>query len=265
MIALSTRSRARRLAGAAIATVLVGVGLGLTASGSIAAPSKIAPAAVKPIFHAEAQPHLIMVAARGNGSAYQADATPDNNDNPDMPAAPVPPAPPTGVVPPVPPVPPVAMVAPVPPVPPVPTNGVLSREQMRQIHDATRQAALQARDAQREAMQQARLAGEMARQQIANIDFEKINRDAMMEARTELERECRHAKPAVAGETDAQAISRLSMGCVDMAAIGREVQDELQKALDEVRTDKDLSEADRAQALAAISRTRAEMAKKFAQ
>lgn len=277
MIALSTRSRARRLAGAAIATVLVGVGLGLTASGSIAAPSRIAPASVKPIFHAQAQPHLIMVADKGSTATEDADdnGNDNNNDNdndnppnvnPDAPAVPAPPVPPVGMVPPVPPAP---AVGPVPPVPPMPMNNVLSREQIRAIHDSAREAAHMAREqarmSQREAMEQARQAGEVARQAVANIDFEKINHDAMMEARTELERECRHAKPAAAGETDAQAISRLSMGCVDMAAIGREVQDELQKALDEVRADKDLSEAQRAQALAAISRTRAEMAKKFAQ
>jgi beta-lactamase regulating signal transducer with metallopeptidase domain len=277
MIALSTRSRARRLAGAAIATVLVGVGLGLTASGSIAAPSRIAPASVKPIFHAQAQPHLIVVADKGSAVTDDADENGDDNNNdndndnspnvnPDAPAVPAPPVPPVGMVPPVPPVP---AVGPVPPVPPVPMNNVLSREQIRAIHDSAREAAHMAREqarmSQREAMEQARQAGEVARQAVANIDFEKINHDAMMEARTELERECRHAKPAAPGESDAQAISRLSMGCVDMAAIGREVQEELQKALDEVRADKDLSEAERAQALAAISRTRAEMAKKFAQ
>jgi len=286
MIALSTRSRARRLAGAAIATVLVGVGLGLTASGSIAAPSKIAPTAVKPIFHAQAQPHLIMVATADDASANPNDNedNSDNNDNdnrsssadgsvpPAPPAGPVgmiPPAPPAAPVAMVPPVPPISPVSPVPPVPPVAMNGVLTREQIRAIQDSARQAAQMARQQSREARrlgdEQARQAGEMARLAVANVDFEKINHDAMIEARTELERECRHAKPAVPGETDAQAISRLSMGCVDMAAIGREVQQELQKALDEVRADKDLSEAERAQALAAISRTRAEMAKKFAQ
>ena len=99
---------------------------------------------------------------------------------------------------------------------------------------------------------------------MANVDFAKINREAMMEARAELERECKHAKPAVAGETDQQAIQRLSLGCVDMNEIGREVQEELRKAMDEVRADQSLSEADRAFALATIDRTRAEMAKKFA-
>ena len=279
MIALSTRSRARRLAGAAIATVLVGVGLGLTASGSIAAPSRIAPASVKPIFHAQAQPHLIMVADKGNVVADDTDDNGNDNDNnddndndnppnvnPEAPALPAPPAPPAGFVPPVPPLP---AVAPVPPVPPIAMNGMLSREQIREIHDSAREAAQlareQSREARRVAYDQARQAGEMARLAVANIDFRKVSQDELKEARTELERECRHAKPAVPGETDGQAISRLSMGCVDMAEIGREVQEELQKALEEIRADKDLSEAERTQALSAVSRTRAEMAKKFAQ
>jgi len=130
----------------------------------------------------------------------------------------------------------------------------MTKDQLAMMNAQVRQAAAQAKQA-----------GEIARAQLANIDFSKLNHDAMLEARTELERECHHAKPAPAGETDAQAVQRLSMGCVDMAAIGREVQDELQKALEEIRADKDLSEADRAQALAAINRTRAEMAKTFAQ
>ena len=271
MIALSTRSRARRLAGAAIATVLVGLGLGLTASGSIASPSRIAPASVKPIFHVQAQPHLIMVADKGGVVTDDADDNNnDDNDNgnppnvdPDAPALPVPPVPPAGIVPPVPPVPVVA------PVPPMPINGMLSREDIRAIHDAAREAAQQARQQSREARRvaydQARQAGEMARLAVANVDFAKLSHDSMVEARTELERDCKHAQPAVPGETDGQAISRLAMGCVDMAAIGREVQEELRKALDEIRADKNLSEAERAQALAAVSRTRTEMAKKFAQ
>ena len=56
MIAHSTSSRALRMAGASLAVLTVGVGLGLTASGSIAAPSKVAPTAVKPLFQAQAQP-----------------------------------------------------------------------------------------------------------------------------------------------------------------------------------------------------------------
>lgn len=276
MIAQSTRSRARRFAGAALATVLVGLGLGLTASGSIAAPSKIAPASIKPIFHAQPQSKLIMVADNGNGVTENTglnEGDDRNNDNgrdsqassetvdpapAPLPAAqPVPPAAPAAPVPMAamaPPVSPMSPMSPMPPMPPMPMNGVMSREQIAMIHAQVRDAA-----------QQARQAGRMARREMAHMDFAKLSHDAMIEARTELERDCTHAKPGPAGESDQAAIQRLSMGCVDMAEIGREVQEELRRAMDEIRTDQDLSEADRAQALAAIDRTRAEMAKKFAQ
>jgi hypothetical protein len=254
MIALSTRSRARRLAGTAIATILVGLGLGLTASGSIAAPSKIAPESVKPLFHVQPQARLIMVA--DNGKTVTRTTTTTSGDD-DAAIAPPPPATPSRIVPPAAPVAPVAMASPVPPVAPVPPVGaknILSAEEIAQINAQVSQAA-----------EQAKQAGEMARQAVASIDFAKLNHEAMLEARTELERECKHAKPPVPGESDAQAIQRLSMGCVDMAAIGREVQTELAKAMEEVRADQHMSQAERAKALATIDRTRAEMAKKFAQ
>jgi len=244
MIAHSTRSRARRLAGAGLATILVGAGLGLTASGSIAAPSKIAPASVKPLFNARPQAKLVMIADNGQTATKTSDEA-DRGDAtlptpPAEPAMPQPPVPPVSAVPPVP---PVSPMVPLPPVPPVAVNGVMS-------------------DAQIEAMKQA---GEAARQALANVDFAKINRDAMIQARTELERDCKHAKPAAPGENDAQAIQRLAMGCVDMAAIGREVEASLKQATEQVRADQHISEADRAKALAEITRARAEMAKKFAQ
>jgi len=244
MIAHSTRSRARRLAGAGLATILVGAGLGLTASGSIAAPSKIAPASVKPLFNARPQAKLVMIADNGQTATKTGDEA-DRGDA-TLPTPPAEPAMPQQPVPPVsavPPVPPVSPMVPLPPVPPVAVNGVMS-------------------DAQIEAMKQA---GEAARQALANVDFAKINRDAMMQARTELERDCKHAKPAAPGENDAQAIQRLAMGCVDMAAIGREVEASLKQAMEQVRADQHISEADRTKALAEITRARAEMAKKFAQ
>ena len=245
MIAHSTSSRARRLAGAALATILVGAGLGLTASGGIAAPSRIAPASVKPLFHAQPQAKLIMVADSGQSTATTVTRTSDDTDGED-PVAPTPPVEPVLPVPPVaavPPVPPVSPMAPVPPVPPAAVNNMMSEVQI----NAAKQA------------------GEAARQALANVDFAKINREAMMQARTELERDCKHAKPAVPGENDAQAIQRLAMGCVDMAAIGREVEASLKQAMDEVRSDQHISEADRSKALAEIARARAEMSKKFAQ
>jgi hypothetical protein len=47
-----------------------------------------------------------------------------------------------------------------------------------------------------------------------------------------------------------------------MAEINREVQDALREATEEIQHDKDLSEADRARALAAIDKSRAEMARR---
>jgi beta-lactamase regulating signal transducer with metallopeptidase domain len=265
MIAHSTSSRARRIAGAALATVLVGIGLGLTASGSIAAPSKIAPASVKPLLRAtpqpqvsaEPQPKLIMVAQRDDDDAkdhaqMRSDAeTPTPPVPPVEAVAPVPPAPPAGVaaLPPGPP--PMAEMAPMPPMPPI--HAGMTAAQQRDMERALRHASAEARRA-----------GEEARRAVANIDFAAITRDAMAQARAELARSCTHAKPGPAGETDSAAIARLSAGCVDMAAINREVQDALRQAVEEIRNDRDLSEAERTQAMAAIDRTRAEMARQFA-
>jgi bla regulator protein BlaR1 len=253
MIAHSTRSRARRIAGISLATVLVGLGLGLTASGSIAAPSEIAPKSVKPLFqpHARPQPQpdakMVMVVdsdVQTVTNSKSADAGDDETAMIDEPVAPVPPVPPVAPVAGIAPVAPMAPMAPLSPLPPVPPSP-LSAAQIRQINEAAKQA------------------GEAARLAVANIDFAKISREAMAQARTELERECTHAQPAPANETDTQAVSRLAMGCVDMAAINREVQDSLRDAMEEIRHDRHMSEADRARALAEIDKTRAEMAHKF--
>jgi len=266
MIAHSTSSRTRRIAGAALATVLVGAGLGLTASGSIAAPSKIAPAAVKPLLQATPQPQTvvdappapIMIAQRDDDDA-QADAKAPRTARAPLPpvppvdaVAPVPPAPPADAAPPLP---PVAAMAPMPPMPAMPPiHAGMTPAQQREMERALRHAG-----------EEARRAGEEARRAMAHVDFAALSRDAMAQARAELARSCTHAKPGPAGESDSAAIARLSAGCVDMAAINREVQEALRQAIDEIRNDKDLSEAERTQALAAIDRTRAEMARRFAQ
>jgi beta-lactamase regulating signal transducer with metallopeptidase domain len=262
MIAHSTSSRTRRIAGVALATVLVGVGLGLTASGSIAAPSKIAPASVKPLFRVQPQAQdrtqpdskPTLIAERddeGTGQASSAADTPLPPVPPADPAAPVPPAPPADATAPMPPAAPIPPVAPMPPMPPI--RAGMSPDQQREMQRALRHAG-----------EEARRAGEEARRAVANIDFAAISRDAMAQARAELARNCPHAKPGPAGESDSAAIARLSAGCVDMAAINREVQDALRQAIEEIRNDKDLSDAERAQALAAIDRTRTEMARQFA-
>jgi bla regulator protein BlaR1 len=263
MIAHSTRSRASRIAGVGLATVLVGLGLGLTASGSIAAPSQIAPKSVKPYLQVQATPQpapaprAIVIADR---AAEETTATSDDDgdqaDDIAPAAAPEAPLPPQAAIAPLSPLPPVSPLAPLPPLPPM--HAKLSAEQAAAVRQAAHQAGEQAREAGRQA-------GDAARQAVANIDFAAISREAMVEARAELERTCTHASPAPAGETDAQAVSRLALGCVDMAAINREVQDSLREAMEEIRHDRDIPEADRARALTEIDKTRAEMARKFSQ
>jgi beta-lactamase regulating signal transducer with metallopeptidase domain len=229
MITQSSCSRARRIAGTSLAGILVGAGLCLTASGSIAAPSKIAPTAVKPLF---APQENIQPEAKPIEAAEQrtptAPATTDGADD-DTAARMAQPLPP---------------VAPIPPVPPVASAAPMSAAQIQQIRRAGNEA------------------GEAARLAVANIDFGRIIRDAMAEARAELARECAHAKPAPANESDQAAFARLSAGCVDMAAINREVQDALRQAGDEIRTSKGMAEADRVRAIAAVEQARAEIARR---
>ena len=128
----------------------------------------------------------------------------------------------------------------------------MSAEQIRAMNEAIRRAS-----------EEGRRAGEAVRRAMANVDYAAITRDAMRQARTELERACRHAAPAPASETDEAAIARLSAGCVDMAEIQREVRDALREAEEEIRNNKDMSDADRARALAAIDHTRTDMAHKI--
>lgn len=263
MIAHPTGNRGRRIAGTVIATVLIGAGLCLTASGSIAAPSKIAPEPVKPIFRLQSQPQaqpeaqaarpkpqreLIAVAQRNAIGASDRDADGAMLPHaPASPAAPLPPAPPADGHAPLPPLPPLPPTAPMPPAPPR-----MSAEAREAMPGAVRHAG-----------EEARKAGEQARRDIANIDFAAVTRDAMNQTRAELERSCTHARPGPADESDKAAIKRLSTGCVDMAAINRQVQEGLRQATEEIRRDRDLSDADRAHALAAIDRARTDMARKF--
>jgi beta-lactamase regulating signal transducer with metallopeptidase domain len=267
MIANSTGNRTRRIAGAALATVLVGIGLGLTASGSIAAPSRLAPASVKPLFRATPQPQVqvqaqpeakpIMLAARDDGAQASDQDKDEAADAPAPPAAPaqlaapLPPVPPSGA-PPLPPAPPMAAMPPVPPMPPI--HAGMSPADRREMERALRHAG-----------EEGRRAGEEARRAVAHMDFAAITRDAMAQARAELQRNCTHAKPGPAGESDSAAIARLSTGCVDMMEINREVQAALREAAEEIRSNTDLSDADRARALAAIDHARMDMAHRFAQ
>lgn len=228
MIAQSSSSRARRIAGIGLVVLMTTAGLGLTASGSIASPSLIAPLSARPLFASAPQPRGIEIADRTAATAHPA---------PPIPPVPlVQPAPPVRAVPPVPPVPP---LSPIPPVPPVP----MSRAQIEALKAAGAQAAAAAKEA------------------MANIDVAAITREAMAEARAELARECTHAKPGPADESDTDAVARLAAGCVDMAAIQQEVQAALRDASAEIRASKDMTNAQRARALAAVERARGEMAR----
>jgi tellurite resistance protein len=99
---------------------------------------------------------------------------------------------------------------------------------------------------------------------MASIDFRTITQQSLAQARTELQRSCTHAKPAPANETDEQAIGRLAAGCVDPAQIQQAVQEGLRAAADEIRQSKDLTEEQRAAILAALDRSRVEIAGKLA-
>ncbi len=103
---------------------------------------------------------------------------------------------------------------------------------------------------------------EIARQAVANIDVAAITHEAMAQARAELARECTHARPGPANETDNEAIARLAAGCVDMVEINRDVADALREATDEIRNSRDMSDSERARALAAVERARSENARR---
>lgn len=246
MIAHAPDSRRRHLLGGSLAVVAIGVGLGLTASGSVAAPSRIAPAPVKPLFLAgqAASIRPVALAARTQDAPMPTDVEADRWDDapaaarvPEAPRAPMPPAPP------------IAMEPPLPPAPPAPPSPPwrMSADEARALHDASGRAR------------------ESARRATAGFDAQAIARDAMAQTRMELARECTHARPAPANETDQQAIARLSAGCVDYVAINREVQDALREAAESIRDTEDMSAEARTRALAAIDRARAEAARHFHQ
>ena len=230
MITQSRRSRACRVGGLALVTTLTGLGLGLTASGSIASPSKMAPAALAPLLQPEPSRQLAMAEA---GHEHTTPAMTAKTELVVSPSAPTPPTAPTDVV---------AAVPPSPPVTPTP----LSTEQVRAISEEASRAAAEA--------------GEQARQAMAKVDYSGMQREALAEARAELERECKHAKPAPAGETDTAAITRLSLGCAD---VGNAVQEGMRAAIEEIRKNTELSEAQKASIIAALDQTRTALAGQF--
>lgn len=240
MIASDTRSRARRIGGAGLAAILTVAGLGLTASGSIAAPSKMAPVVEQPSFQPAPEARVIVVdenvtrTITTDGGDHMTDISDVSDVQPVRPMPPAPPAQPAAAIAPVRPMAPILPIAPTP----------LSAAQIARQRQATRQAS------------------EEARKAMANVDVDAITREALAQARAELARECKFAKPGHADETDNEAISRLATSCVDMAAIDRQVQDALRQASEEIRVSTDLTNEQRAKAMAAIDRTRAEMASK---
>jgi len=228
MITQSRRSRACRVGGLALVTTLTGLGLGLTASGSIASPSKMAPAALAPLLQPEPSRQLAMAEA-----GHTAPTVAAKTELVVSPGAPAPPSAPTVVV------------APGPPTSPV-TPAPLSTEQVRAISEEASRAAAEA--------------GEQARQAMAKVDYSGMQREALAEARAELERECKHAKPAPAGESDTAAITRLSLGCAD---VGNAVQEGMRAAIEEIRKNTELSEAQKASIIAALDQTRTALAGQF--
>lgn len=235
MITRPITSRARRLAGMGLATILTVAGLGLTASGSNAAPSPILTNSVQPLAVAAPRERTTVVIDR-DGTRRETHSYASNSaDDRAMPLPPLPPLPPTA------PSEPAAALPPLPPVPPAPPE--LSATQIKAMDLAARQAGASAREA-----------ADNARRAIADIDYAAISRQAMAQARAELARACRNAPAGPANESDAAAIARLSAGCVDIAEINKQVEDALREATDEIRRSTDLSQADRARALAAIDR-----------
>lgn len=245
MIARSTRSRTRRLSGTGLAAGLIVSGLALTASGSVAAPSRIAPKAAQPLFRSSTEQSTDTNGRTTTTSRTVIVRTADADDVA-MPIPPVPPVPPVApmapVVPvkwgasmaPIPPVPPIPPIPPVPPVPPV-------------SDEATPAARAAAEAGARAAAAGARAAAEGER--IAAATLARLDIGRMVEASLE---QARAGMEAACGGQPAQA-----HGCVDVAAINREVADSLEEAAEEVRNDPDIPTAIRARILAQLSRAAA--------
>jgi len=253
-------SATRRVIGSGLAVLTVLAGLGLTASGSIAAPAKAVVIVRQPLvalaaYSPPAARAPLLRLASLDLSAPEAAPAPRPPVAPAAPEAPLAPS--------------AAPVPPAPPVPPVPPAayaydadaGEADREAAEQAREAARDAAEQAREALREAERQARdnareverqaretarqaadqarEAGRQAAQQAreaarasaaARVDAQAIVREVHAQLRAELGKNCPHARAAPKGETDEQAIARLTAGCVDRVAIRRQVRDGLHQA-----------------------------------
>jgi hypothetical protein len=292
MMAKPNRSRLRRIGGGVLASATIIGGLGLTASGSVAAPSRL-PGFQQAVMQMDgAGPSF----DHDNGSSMHAAALLTNT--PAVPVSAVRPAKPAaappkpvhladarratapalqvrsdadGLTAPVAPVPPVVPVAPVPPIPPVPPVASDFAEAGKAARHA---AAMAERAAQRAEAEQERAEGRAeaarARAEAARARAERSAVDvrtaidaahiretvtaALAQARAQMAASCRYARPATGPETDRQAIARLSAGCVDRAAIHSQIVTALQKARGGLLNAQEMDERTRERALSAMDR-----------
>ena len=273
MMASGKISPLRRLAGTGFAALVVGGGLLLTASGSVAASDlehPLAPAApIAPI------------------AAIAPVAVPPSAVAPDVPVTPDPPMPPA---------------APTPPAPPVGAERgsrhwshaqaeAVRKQALEHAAAARAEAARTRQEALREAAQaraaaaedraraleqaaesrnralaraadarakaaEARRKAETARAQafsrISSADIGGQVHAAMAQARAELQRECGRGRGIPSGMADGDAISMLAANCVDMRAIRGEVERALREAQEEIHQ-ADLTADQRRYALSALN------------
>jgi beta-lactamase regulating signal transducer with metallopeptidase domain len=265
MMAKPHRSRVRHIGGGMLAAATIVGGLALTASGSIAAPSHLPgfqmamlrmDGAVISIDHdngssmraapaqggtpaAQARPIRVAETRHGRSSAS------DMRDVSELPA------PPALAIPPVPPLP---ALEPAPPAPPILPDFAEIRRAARaaadegraagararaESHIAAAQARAEARRAAAEARGEAGRAKAEAHAEVrAALTAARVQRTvavAMANARVEIAASCRDARPATGPETDHQAITRLSAGCVDYDAIRAQVAAAMQNAREGIR------------------------------
>jgi beta-lactamase regulating signal transducer with metallopeptidase domain len=287
MMAKPDRSRLRRIGGGMFAGAMIAGGLALTASGSVAAPSRLpgfqqavmqmdgarvtfdhdigssmhaaalASDAPAPIVRADKSAAAPPKPVRFADARHATAPTLGVSSGTDGLAAPV------HTVPPLPAVPPVPGVAPVPPVPPVPPMLPDFAETGKAARAAERAAAEQERAEGRAEAARARAEAAQARAERAGIQAQtaieaahvrETVTAALAQVRVQMTASCHYARPATGPETDRQAIARLSAGCIDRAAIHTQVVTALQKAREGLRNAREMDERARERALSAMDR-----------
>jgi bla regulator protein blaR1 len=220
MIARQDRSITNRRIGAGLTASLVAGGLMLTASNSVAATTRILQVPTEPAAMVARYVAPVPAAAPTPPSAPAAPrATTPTRPAPAAPQAPAAPAAPATV-------------------------------------DARAAADLAAASADiaAHAADLALAATETARARWSDEQTEAARREALAEARRELESECRYAAPARGPESDADAVQRLSTGCVDRHAIRAEVARGLRQAAADLRRDPSLPDHARERMTASFER-----------